>query len=58
VPAPTSDAQPVSAHHYRVKAEEIRQIARRCRSSRIGKELFELAVLFDRMAAAVIQTGE
>jgi hypothetical protein len=48
-----SDAKLVSADYYREKAVEIRQFARRCQSSEICEELFELAERFDRMAAAV-----
>ena len=40
------------------RPKKIRQFARHCRSSEIREELFQLAVLFDRMAAAVEATAD
>jgi hypothetical protein len=48
-----SDAQLARAEYYRQTAEEIRRFARQSRFPEIGKELFEPAERFDRMAAFV-----
>jgi hypothetical protein len=48
-----SHPPPIRAEYYRQTANEIRQFAWRCQSSEVHEELFRLAVLFDRMAAAV-----
>ena len=42
----------IRAEYYRQTVNEIRQIAWHYQSSEIRGELFQLAVLFDRMAAA------
>lgn len=45
------DIEPPTAEYYRDKAEEVRRLAGRVRSLEIARELIELAVRFDRMAA-------
>ena len=47
------DAPAVRAAYYRKTAKEIRQVALQCRNPEVRLELRDLAVRFDRMAAAV-----
>jgi hypothetical protein len=50
-PWPRDDTEPPTAEYYRDKAEEIRHVARRARNPEIARELLELALRFDLMAA-------
>jgi hypothetical protein len=45
------DEEPRTAEYYHDKAAEIRIVARLANSPEVVRELFEIAYLFDRMAA-------
>jgi hypothetical protein len=46
-----SDARQQTPKYYREKAHEIRRFALRARSANVRVQLFDIAELFDRMAA-------
>jgi hypothetical protein len=48
---PVNDLELPTAEYYRDKAAEIRFVARLVNSPEVGRELLQLAYLFDRMAA-------
>jgi hypothetical protein len=48
---PVNDLELPTAEYYRDKAAEIRIVARVVNSAEVARELFEIAYLFDRMAA-------
>jgi hypothetical protein len=48
---PVNDLELPTAEYYRDKATEIRIVARLVNSPEVARELFEIAYLFDRMAA-------
>ena len=50
---PVNDLELPTAEYYRDKATEIRIVARLVNSPEVARELFEIAYLFDRMAAYV-----
>jgi hypothetical protein len=48
---PVNDLELPTAEYYSDKAAEIRIVARLVNSAEVGRELLQLAFLFDRMAA-------